>query len=150
MKSSVIGRQSSARGPKPVRRLASEKGFTLAYLAASLSGMLLFSGLAVDAGRAYAVKAALSKAVDGAALGAARTLNQGDPRGEATRIFNANFPRGTFGTTSNTDPTTDPSFFSLSTDATTGVNIVTVTASATLPTTFMRLGNYTQVTVSSS
>ncbi|HXI31787.1 MAG TPA: VWA domain-containing protein, partial [Vicinamibacterales bacterium] len=135
---------------KRTLRIADERGVALIYMSVLLTALLLFSGLAVDSGRAYVVKAALSKAVDGAALGAARTLNSGDPRGEATRIFNANFPRGTFGTTSNTDPTTDPAFFSLRTDATTGVNIVTVTANATLPTTFMRLGNFTQVTVSSS
>jgi Flp pilus assembly protein TadG len=131
-------------------RIANESGVALVYMAVLITSLLLFSGLAVDSGRAYVVKAQLTKAVDGAALGAARTLNSGDPRGEASRIFNANFPAGTFGTTSNTDPATDPGFFSLSTDTVTGVNIVTVTASATLPTTFMRLGNYTQVTVSSS
>jgi Flp pilus assembly protein TadG len=131
-------------------RIANERGVALIYMSVMLTALLLFSGLAVDSGRAYVVKAQLSKAVDGAALGAARTLNSGDPRGEATRIFNANFPAGTFGTTSVTNPATDPGFFSLSTDSVTGVNVVTVTATATLPTTFMRLGNYTQVTVTSS
>src|SRR5262249_54636448 len=122
----------------------------LIYMSVALTALLLFSGLAVDGGRAYVVKALLTKAVDGAALGAARNLNSGDPLGAATRIFQANFPAGTFGTTSVTDPATDPSFFSLSTDAVTGVNVVTVSATATLPTTFMRLGNFTQVSVSSS
>ncbi|HEX4348052.1 MAG TPA: VWA domain-containing protein [Vicinamibacterales bacterium] len=129
-------------------RLKNERGFTLAYLAASLSGMLLFSGLAVDAGRAYAVKAQLTKAVDGAALGAARTLNSGDPRGEATRIFQANFPAGFLGTTGG-DPTGAGNFFSLQTNAQSGTNTVTVQASVQLPTTFMRLGNINTVTVGS-
>src|SRR5438132_8493677 len=91
---------------------SAEKGFTLIYMAIALTVLLLFTGLAVDSGRAYLVKAQLSKAVDGAALGAARMLNSGDPRGEATRIFKANFPTGYLGTSSATDPTSDPGFFS--------------------------------------
>ena len=49
-----------------------------------------------------------------------------------------------------TDPTTDLNFFAVATDAATGVNTVTVTASATVPTTFMRLANFTNLTVTSS
>src|SRR5882672_1925570 len=130
--------------------ISREDGVALIYMAVCLTGLLLFTGLAVDSGRGYVVKAQLSKAVDGAALGAARNLNGGDPRGEATRIFKANFPTGYLGTSSSTDPTADPGFFSMATNAATGVNTVTVTASAVLPTTFMRLGNYNQLNVSSS
>ena len=127
-----------------------QDGFVAVYMAVLLTGLLLFTGLAVDSGRAYVVKAQLTKAVDGAALGAARSLNGGDPKGEATRIFKANFPPGFFDTTGVTDPTSDPDFFSLKTDAVTGVNTVTVTAKAVVPTTFMRLGNIMNVTVVSS
>src|SRR5579864_8712428 len=91
--------------------LSGEQGFALLYMAIVLVVLLLFTGLAVDSGRAYLVKAQLTKAVDGAALGAARMLNSGDPRGQAVRIFNANFPPGYLGTSSATDPTTDPNFF---------------------------------------
>ncbi len=69
---------------------SAEKGFTLIYMAIALTVLLLFTGLAVDTGRAYVVKAQLTKAVDGAALGAARMLNSGDPRGEAVNIFKTN------------------------------------------------------------
>jgi Flp pilus assembly protein TadG len=131
-------------------RRTSERGFALTYMALLITVLLLFSGLAVDTGRAYVVKAQLTKAVDGAALGAARNLNSGDPRGEAERIFRANFPPGYMGTLDVTDPTDNDEFFDLETDTTTGVNRVTVTASAVLPTTFMRLANFQEVTVSSS
>jgi Flp pilus assembly protein TadG len=127
-----------------------QDGFVAVYMAVLLTGLLLFTGLAVDSGRAYVVKAQLTKAVDGAALGAARNLNEGDPRGEAVRIFKANFPPGYLDTSSVTDPTSDPNFFSLSTDAATGVNTVTVNATAVLPTTFMKLGNFDSVTVNAS
>jgi Flp pilus assembly protein TadG len=129
--------------------LSSEKGFALFYMAIVLTALLLFTGLAVDAGRAYVVKAQLTKAVDGAALGAARMLNSGDPRGEAINIFKSNFPAGYMGVSSVTDPTAAGNFFTLTTNDSTGVNVVTVQASAILPTTFMKLANFDQVTVGS-
>ena len=127
-----------------------QEGFVLVYMAVVTTVLLLFTGLAVDSGRAYLVKAQLTKAVDGAALGAARMLNTGDPRGEAARIFKANFPTGYLGTSSATDPTTDPNFFTSQVVPASGVNIVTVTASANLPTTFMQLGNFYNMRVTSS
>ena len=51
--------------------LSAESGFALVYMAGALTVMILFTGLAVDSGRAYVLKAQLTKAVDGAALGAA-------------------------------------------------------------------------------
>jgi Mg-chelatase subunit ChlD len=129
--------------------ISSEKGFALFYMAGILTVLLLFTGLAVDAGRAYVVKAQLTKAVDGAALGAARMLNSGDPRGEAERIFHANFPNGYMGTT-GADPTTASNFYSMATVSASGVNVVSVNATTTLPTTFMRLARINTVNVSST
>jgi Flp pilus assembly protein TadG len=127
-----------------------EQGFALIYMAIVLAVLLLFTGLAVDSGRAYVVKAQLTKAVDGAALAAARNLNSGNPKDEAAKIFKANFPAGYLGTTSSTDPTADPGFFSSSVNAATGVNTVVVSATATLPTTFMKLADINEVKVSST
>src|ERR1700736_2650080 len=107
--------------------IAKQDGFVLVYMAAVLTGLLLFAGLAVDSGRAYIVKAQLTKAVDGAALGAARALNSGNPKAAATRIFKANFPDQCLGTVS-ADPTTSPNFFASAVDAVSGVNTVTVNA----------------------
>jgi Mg-chelatase subunit ChlD len=127
-----------------------EGGFALVYMAVFLSFLLIVTGLAVDGGRAYVVKAQLTKAVDGAALSAARNLNAGSPRSEAEKIFRANFPDGYMGVSSVTNPTTEPSFFDLTTVPATGVNVVTVRATAVVPTTFMRLANFNEVTVTSS
>ena len=44
-------------------RLSSEKGMVLVYMAGAITVLLLFSGLAVDTGRVYIVKAQLSKAL---------------------------------------------------------------------------------------
>src|SRR5688572_1233846 len=134
---------------KRIRSVAGrEEGFALVYMAATLATLMLFSGLAVDSGRSYVVKAQLTKAVDGAALAAARNLNSGNPEAEAGTIYRANFPVGYMGTTSSTNPG-DPGFYASVVDEANGVNIVTVTATAILPTTFMKLGNFDTVTVSS-
>ena len=134
---------------KQRRGRSGQDGFALMYMAAALTLFCLVTGLAVDSGRAYVVKAQLTKAVDGAALAAARNLNTGNPRNEAAKIFSANFPAGYFGTTSVT-PTSDASFFTSTVVPSSGVNIVTVTATAVLPTTFMRLGGFNEVNVSST
>jgi Flp pilus assembly protein TadG len=117
-------------------------------MAAGLTTLLLFSGLAVDSGRAYLVKSQLTKAVDGAALAAARNLNSGNPKAEAARVFKANFPSGYLGTDAG-DPTTAADFYSSSIDAAAGVNTVTVKATTTLPTTFMNLGSTSTMVIGS-
>lgn len=127
---------------KPRSTLAGQQGYTLVYMAIVLTVLLLFSGLALDTGRAYAVKAQLTKAVDGAALAAARSVNSGDPNATAQRVFSANFPAGYMGTSSVSTPA-----FSSTVNEATGVNVITVSASAVLPTTFMGLANINEVTV---
>jgi Flp pilus assembly protein TadG len=127
---------------KQLALISNESGLALVYVTVALSALLLFTGLATDSGRAYVVKAQLSKAVDGAALAAARMLNSGDPEGEARRVFNANFPAGYLGSQGAPAMT-----FSLQTDQQRGENIVTVTGSVDVPTTLMRVGNFESVTV---
>ncbi|HVN82428.1 MAG TPA: VWA domain-containing protein [Terriglobia bacterium] len=128
-----------------------EKGIVLFYFAGVLVVMLLFAGLAIDLGRGYVIKAQLTKAVDGAALAAARALNNSSTpeKDEAIRIFRANFPSGYLGTSSVTDPASDPNFFNKTYDATSGANIISIQASAVLPTTFMKIGGFQQLTVAS-
>jgi Flp pilus assembly protein TadG len=122
--------------------IRSERGVALVYVTVAISVLLLCAGLAVDGGTSYLVNAQLSKAVDGAALAAARHLNSGDAEGEARRVFNANFPPGHMGTLGTPNMT-----FDVQTDAQRGENIVTVTGRAIVPTTFMRLGNHETVAV---
>jgi Flp pilus assembly protein TadG len=130
--------------------ISNERGFALIYIAITMVTLLLFTGLAIDSGRAYVVKAQLTKAVDGAALGAARMLNSGNPKDEATKIFHQNFPAGYMGTEPAPDPAAAGDFFALRTVTASGVNIVTVTATVTMPTTFMKLANQNEVVVSAT
>ena len=131
--------------------ISNERGFALIYIAVTMVALLLFTGLAVDSGRAYVVKAQLDQGGRRRGAGAARSLNSGNPQDEATKIFKANFPSGYMATActtaidhrGRTSSTSRP-------NTATGVNTVTVTASVTLPTTFMRLANLNQVVVSST
>jgi len=134
----------------PHIRASKESGFVMVYMAVGLTTLLLFSGVAVDSGRGYLVKSQLSKAVDGAALAAARNLNSGNPKAEAVRVFKANFPPGYLGTSTSTDPTSAPGFFTSSVNPATGLNTVKVSATATLPTTFMQLGGTMEMNVGST
>jgi Flp pilus assembly protein TadG len=122
--------------------LDNEKGMALVYVSVALSALLLFTGLAADSGRGYIVKAQLSKAVDGAALAAARMLNSGNAEQEARKVFDSNFPAGYMGTSGTPSMT-----FNLATDLVRGENIVTVDATVDMPTSLMRVGSIDSVTV---
>jgi Mg-chelatase subunit ChlD len=73
-------------------------------------------------------------------------LNSGNPATEAGNIYNANFPNGWMGTSRSTRPG-EAGFFNLQTIPASGVNVVTVTATATVPTTFMKLANFSELQV---
>jgi Flp pilus assembly protein TadG len=124
-----------------------QRGIAVAYVGIVIFTLLAFVGLSVDLGRAYVLRANLSKAVDAAALAAARYIGGGqtNARAEANKIFNVNFPSGYLGVSSVQNP---PNItFQVASD---GSNITTVTSEATLPTTFMRVGGYSTINVSAS
>lgn len=131
-------------------RHSGERGVVIFYMAALMVGLLAFAGLAIDLGRGYIIKMHLSKAVDGAALAAARMIGSGSTAAKtaAVQIFNANFPSGFLGVSSVTDPSSDSSFFQYAV-ASDGSYVITINAQATLPTTFMRIVGFNTMTVSS-
>ncbi len=116
--------------------LRSQRGVAVYLVAVLMSLFMAFIGIAVDLGRGYIIRNALGTAVDGAALAAARMIPQGQSaaRAAAERIFNANFPAGFLGVTSLVSP---PNVvFSTTAD---GSSLITVSSSAVMPTSFMRL-----------
>jgi Flp pilus assembly protein TadG len=124
-----------------------QRGIALFYLSTLLFVLLAFCGLAIDLGRGYIVKAHLSKAVDGAALAAARYIGDGQSmaQAEASKIFRANFPNGFLGASSVQNP---PNInFSIGSD---GSNVIAVDSTAVIPTTFMNIAGFKTMTVSSS
>jgi hypothetical protein len=104
-------------------------------------------GLAIDAGIMYTIKAKLQGAVDGASLGAARSLNRGQDltsqqtaaNDTATRYYHANFPANWMGVTTVNDPTiTWPT-------APPATAIINIAAAVDAPTWFMRILGFNSV-----
>ena len=130
-----------------MHRGRSQRGVAFAYLGITLFALVGFTGLAVDLGRSYVIKSNLSKAVDAAALAAARTIGEGQSaaRDEANKIFNVNFRNGYLGVTSVQNPPLID--FSVAADDS---NVITVSSRAVLPTTFMQIAGFTNINVSAS
>lgn len=116
------------------RNRSNERGQILLMLAVSLPMLLLFLGLALDAGFAYVTKAKLSKAVDAACLTAMKTLTQGQATAAAlaTNSFNANYP------TTSLDAIPPAVSIAFGTDAS-GNTLVNATGTATINTFFIRM-----------
>ncbi len=119
-----------------------ERGFvTLIWTCMMLFVIMPSVGLAIDAGVMYVIKSKLQTAVDGAALGAARSLSRGQDipsqqtaaTDTAKRYFHANFPNNWMGVTPVNDPTvTWPA-------APPATAIINVQGDVDAPTWFMRI-----------
>ena len=116
-----------------------ERGAIVLLVAIALVPLLAFVGLAVDGGQAFAVESRLIQAVDAAALAGGKLIDQPERRtADVDNVLAANFPDGTLGATL----TDHNSVF----DDDNGR--VTVTASATFNTSFMRIFGWDTLTVS--
>lgn len=124
------------------RLLADEGGGILAFVAVSLIMMLASTGLAVDLGRGYVERLRLGRAVDAGALAGARTLRLGQPsaQSEAQAVAAAN------GIVGGGDVSTSVEFGVNDR----GENTVTMTASRTIPTTFMRVLGHQDMSLAAS
>ena len=120
----------------------SQRGTAFAYIGIAMFALVGFTGLAVDLGRGYVIKANLSKAVDAAALAAARGIGEGESaaRALANNIFNVNFPNGYLGVTSVQNP---PQIaFS---DASDQSSVITVSSRAVMLTTCMEIDGFAEL-----
>jgi Flp pilus assembly protein TadG len=146
-----------------------ERGQAIVLLTTMVNLLLIpMVGLAIDGCRGYLVKLKLSAAVDGGALAAARLLGTGsnatqqlaNAKGTASQFVTANFPAGFFGANISgvpnvcIDPGTDSSdpcgVGNGGTVQTYKVRTVSVSATAQMPTLFMRILGWPTVTVKSS
>ena len=133
-----------------------EKGVSLFLGSISLVFIVPLMGLFVDVGILYAVKARLQASVDGAALAAARSLNLGqttqaqssNAKQNAVNWFYANFPTGNWATNSTQMSTSSVQVFDDPNNS--SVRNVTVTASTTVPTWFMRFFNVNATNLSAA
>ncbi len=133
-----------------------QDGQVLVFLALSIVALLGITGLAIDGGIAYGVKAKLSSAVDAAALAAANATGDSSPNGSyATAIaagvarFNANYPQYPAKYLKST-VTSGPTISVAPNKPGPGQIQVTVTASATAPTYFMQVLGLNKVTAGST
>ena len=123
-----------------------DNGQIVVLLAVCLTVILMFLALSVDVGFAYVTRAKLSRAVDAACLEAMKNLSQGQAmaRTLAQSSFNANYP------TSGLDANAPVLTINFTTD-TYGQTMVTVGATATIRTFFMRIvPKYRTLTVSNT
>lgn len=115
-------------------------GAVTTFVAGGMIAMVGVVGLATDAARGYMVKARLGQALDAAALAGGRDIFSPTRDADIQMFFNANFPPGFMGAT-----VTGPAIA-----VTENSEKLTLTASATLDTTFMRVLGIDDMRVSSS
>jgi Flp pilus assembly protein TadG len=149
----------------------SQGGQAIIMLTAMVATVLVpMVGLGIDASRGYLVRLKLSSAVDGGALAAGRLIGTGanaaaqlaNAQGTATQFVNANFPAKFFGASLATgspnvcvDPGTDNTnpcniAGAGTTVSTYKVKSISISATAIMPTLFMRILGMPNVQVSSS
>jgi Flp pilus assembly protein TadG len=124
---------------KARKLLRQDRGNTAITFAFALLPMLAAIGLAVDGGRVYMVKSQLSAAVDVTALTAARLYTDSNRDTKSKEFFTANF------SADKGDVVLGPVEIAASVQGAT--KIVVVTASAEMPTYFMRVFGMPTVTV---
>lgn len=128
-----------------------QRGAVVILLALVMVVLLAVTGLAIDSGIGYGVKAKLNAALDAAALAGARAVATGasdEARQEAAqaageKFFAANFPTGWLGATPGT-----PEISAV--HNANGSWTVSASASATVPTTFMHILGHDLLTVTAA
>lgn len=134
--------------PTPARRLerclaclrsfaTAERGATAVFVAVLTVPLVAFTGLAVDTGRAYLVKARLGQSVDAAALAGGRVFFEPTRDQDIEMFFRTNFPPGFM------NAAVSP--LSIASDVDSGT--LTVSASATIPASFLSVIGVEDVTV---
>lgn len=116
------------------------RGAVAAFVAGGIISMVGVVGLATDAARGYMVKARLGQALDSAALAGGREIFSPTRDADIQMFFNANFPPGFLGA-SVTGPIIQVS---------PNNEKLTLTASAKIDTTFMKVLGFNDLTVSTT
>lgn len=122
------------------RFLKDERGAVAIFLAASMIALVGVVGLGVDTIRSYMVQSRLSTALDAAGLAGARVMYSPTRDADIQMFFNANFPPGFMGAT--VSPLT------ITTNA--DNSELTLSASANVDTSFMRVLGIDNVAVAST
>jgi len=122
-------------------RFAGEtRGGLAPFFAVSIIPLIAFIGLGTDTARGYILKSRLSYALDSAGLAGGRVVYSPTRDSDIQMYFQANFPAGYM------NATVDGPHFNVSADN----EIITLDASATIGTTFLRVLGIDTMTVSAS
>ena len=121
------------------RFLRSETGMTLPLMAFSLVALTGFVGIAIDTGRMQMVQSKLQFSLDAAGLAAGSTVSTASINSEMTKYLAANF-NGYMGAT----------VIGSSVTANTANTVFTLSATATLPTTFMGTVGIKTITITAN
>lgn len=116
---------------------AEERGSALPVVAFALLVMVGSVGLSIDLGRGYIAKAKLQSSLDAAGLAAGATMSTASAATEARKYLDVNFNGGTVAA----------SVTNLNVVTRSNGTIIDLSATATLPTTFMRLFGQQQMVV---
>jgi Flp pilus assembly protein TadG len=122
-----------------IRLLRAREGAVAVFVAGAIVPLVAAVGISVDASRGYLLRSRMGQALDAAALAGGRQMFSPNRDGDVRMFFAANFPAGFMGATV-TGPT-------IAVDA--NSENITLTASASMPTSFMRVLGYDAITVSS-
>ncbi|RJG56647.1 pilus assembly protein TadG [Sphingobium terrigena] len=133
-----MGKQIEQRKGLLSRLLHNQAGNVMAIVAAAIIPLAALIGGGLDMSRAYMARARLQQACDAAALAGRRAMTTSSMtdanKAEAKKFFDFNFPQGTFQAETFT-----PVIQSKPSETTT----VQVSATTTMPTTVMKIFNYT-------
>ncbi len=126
------------------------KGQVMVTVVIVLVVLVILTGLAIDSGRAYSVKAKLNAALDASGIAAARAIADGDDeaRAAALTFFNSNYPREYMESQPEFCPPNGVP--TIITDSSSGDTAITVWATADMPTMFMRVIGQDTVSVSAN
>ncbi len=131
-----------------------QRGNVLVIVGAAIIPLVGALGLATDTSRGYLVKARLSQAIDAAALAGGKVIYNTDRDDYVLKYFKANFP--TSSETAGFDTEFQADFMDadvlldtpVQSEDSDGRATLSLSASATIPTTFMRVLGFEEVTVS--
>ncbi len=116
------------------------KGSVLPIVGIAMMAIIGSTGVAVDMGRVQIVQARLQNSIDAAGLAAGSVISTTDPAAQVNKYFGANYPTNYMGST------IDPLVVTPSADNTT----INISATGSVPTTFMRLFGISSVPISAN
>jgi Flp pilus assembly protein TadG len=138
--SAMRSQRQGFRGAAWTRLLVEQRGTVAAIMGLAIIPLFAVVGLAIDTGRGYMLKSKLSYAIDAAGLAGGRAFDTDQREADIMMFFEANFPTHYM----NSELLPDNPVINFD-DA---QNTVTIEASATIPTYFMRVVGVPEVTVS--